>query len=81
MIVNGLKLHYVESGDTSKPLLVFVHGWPQFWYSWRYHFQSQYRVVALDMRGYNQSGKPAGVDNYFVKNMVDDIKGRVLQSF
>ena len=48
MTVNGVKLHYVESGDTSKPLLVFVHGWPQFWYSWRYqilHFQSQYHMI------------------------------------
>ena len=84
MIVNGVKLHYVESGDTSNPLLVFVHGWPQFWYSWLYqilHFQPQYHVVALDMRGYNHSGKPTGVNNYFVNNMVDDIKGRVLRSF
>jgi len=80
MTVNGVKLHYVESGDSSKPLLVFVHGWPQFWYSWRYqilHFQSQYHVVALDMRGFNESEKPAGVENYFVKEMVDDIKGLV----
>ena len=39
---NGVKIHYVESGDVSKPLLLFVHGWPQFWFTWRYqieHFQ------------------------------------------
>ena len=35
MTVNGVRIHYVESGDVSKPLLLFVHGWPQFWYSWR----------------------------------------------
>ena len=40
--VNGLRLHYVESGDPGKPLLLFVHGWPQFWFAWRHqieHFQ------------------------------------------
>lgn len=40
--VNGVRLHYVESGDPGKPLLLFVHGWPQFWFAWRYqieHFQ------------------------------------------
>ena len=39
---NGVRLHYVESGDPGKPLLLFVHGWPQFWFAWRYqieHFQ------------------------------------------
>ena len=39
---NGVKIHYVESGDVSKPLLLFVHGLPQFWFAWRYqieHFQ------------------------------------------
>ena len=35
MTVNGVKLHYVESGDKSKPLMLFVHGWPQFWFVWR----------------------------------------------
>ena len=35
MTVNGIKIHYVEAGDTSKPLLLFVHGWPQFWFAWR----------------------------------------------
>ena len=35
MTVNGVKIHYVESGDVNKPLLLFVHGWPQFWFVWR----------------------------------------------
>jgi len=77
MTVNGVKLHYVESGDTSKPLLLFVHGWPQFWYSWRNqieHFQKNYHVVAMDMRGYNDSDKPDGIEKYFAKHIVDDIK-------
>jgi len=80
MTVNGIRLHYVESGDSTKPLLLFVHGWPQFWYSWRNqieHFQKNYHVVAMDMRGYNDSDKPAGIENYFIKHLVDDIKGLV----
>ena len=46
--VNGVRLHYVESGDPGKPLLLFVHGWPQFWFAWRYqieHFQKVGRLT------------------------------------
>jgi hypothetical protein len=32
----GLKMHYVEKGDKSKPLMIFVHGFPAFWFSWRH---------------------------------------------
>lgn len=77
---NGQKIHYVESGDPSKPLLVFQHGFPEFWWTWRAqikHFQQDYHVVALDMRGYNESGKPAGIESYYLMNMVDDLKGLV----
>jgi len=77
MNVNGVKIHYVESGDVNKPLLLFVHGWPQFWFAWRYqieHFNKNYHVVAIDMRGFNDSDKPSGIQNYFVMNMVNDIK-------
>jgi len=80
LTVNGVKLHYVESGDSTKPLLLFVHGWPQFWFAWRnqiVHFQKNYHVVAMDMRGFNDSGKPAGIENYFITHMVEDIKGLV----
>lgn len=78
--VNGVRLHYVESGDPGKPLLLFVHGWPQFWFAWRYqieHFQKNYHVVAMDMRGFNDSDKPEGIHNYFIMNMVEDIKALI----
>ena len=39
LTVNGVKLHYVESGDISKPLILFVHGWPQFWFAWRHQIE------------------------------------------
>jgi len=77
LTVNGVRLHYVESGDHSKPLIVFVHGWPQFWFAWRHqieHFNKEYHVVALDMRGFNDSEKPEGIQSYFVLNMVEDIR-------
>eukprot|EP00088_Acartia_fossae_P015829 TRINITY_DN18771_c0_g1_i4.p1 TRINITY_DN18771_c0_g1~~TRINITY_DN18771_c0_g1_i4.p1 ORF type:complete len:328 (-),score=42.67 TRINITY_DN18771_c0_g1_i4:70-1053(-) len=74
---DGVKLHYVESGDPSKPLVMFVHGFPEFWYSWRHqikHFNQEYHVVALDMRGYGDSEKPAGVPNYAIGHLVEDLK-------
>jgi len=77
---NGQKLHYVESGDPSKPLLLFVHGFPEFWYTWRHqirYFNKNYHVVAMDMRGYNDSGKPSGVSSYLMEYLIDDIKGLV----
>ena len=39
MRVNGVKIHYVESGDSSKPLILFVHGFPQFWFAWRHQIE------------------------------------------
>jgi len=77
MKVNGVKIHYVEAGDVTKPLLVFVHGFPEFWFAWRHqlkYFKKDYRVVALDNRGYNDSEKPRGLENFHIKTLVDDIK-------
>eukprot|EP00091_Calanus_sinicus_P014635 TRINITY_DN3225_c0_g1_i2.p1 TRINITY_DN3225_c0_g1~~TRINITY_DN3225_c0_g1_i2.p1 ORF type:complete len:123 (-),score=33.03 TRINITY_DN3225_c0_g1_i2:138-461(-) len=45
MTVNGVRLHYVESGDTSKPLLLFVHGWPQFWFSGGIRLSTSRRII------------------------------------
>ena len=56
---NGVKIHYVSKGEG--PLVVFIHGWPDFWYSWKGQIEalsSRYRCVALDTRGYNLSDKP-----------------------
>jgi len=76
----GQKIHYVESGDSSKPLIVFLHGFPEFWFSWRNQikfFNKDYRVVALDHRGYNDSGKPEELEAYLVKHIVGDLRGLV----
>uniref|UniRef100_A0A1B6JJR5 AB hydrolase-1 domain-containing protein n=2 Tax=Homalodisca liturata TaxID=320908 RepID=A0A1B6JJR5_9HEMI len=73
---DGPKLHYVENGDNTKPLMLLVHGFPEFWYSWRHQlreFSSDYWVVAVDMRGYGDSDKPAGRKNYTVDLIVADL--------
>lgn len=63
--VNGINMHYVEAGKG--PLVVLLHGFPEFWYSWRYQIPElakHFRVVAPDMRGYNKTDKPAAVSKY-----------------
>jgi len=78
--VNGVRLHYVEAGREEAPLLLFVHGFPEFWFSWRHqlkHFQHQFRVVAFDNRGYNRSSQPEGIGNYALENLVEDVRGLV----
>ncbi|XP_060073872.1 epoxide hydrolase 4-like [Ylistrum balloti] len=72
-----VKLHYVSNGDESKPLMLLIHGFPEFWYSWRFQlraFSKDYRVVAIDQRGYSESEKPNGYSNYSVDKLVSDIK-------
>ncbi|CAG5133759.1 unnamed protein product [Candidula unifasciata] len=79
--LEDVTIHYVASGPEDKPLMLFVHGFPEFWYSWRYQireFQKDYRVVAIDQRGYGDSDKPSGIDEYSVKKLVSDIKHVIL---
>src|SRR5260370_8426880 len=67
---NGVKIHYATVG--SGPLMVMVHGFPDFWYSWRHQMQGlagDYQCVAIDQRGYNLSAKPEGDENYDVRHM------------
>ncbi len=71
---DGVKIHYAAMGDG--PLVVMIHGFPDFWYSWRHQMdglKGNYRVVAIDQRGYNQSDKPTGNENYAMPRMVSDI--------
>lgn len=54
--LNGVRLHYVENGEG--PLLLFLHGFPEFWYEWRKQleeFGRDFHAVAPDLRGYNLS--------------------------
>lgn len=73
--VNGVRLHYVTAG-TGK-LILFVHGFPEFWYAWKNQlaeFGRDHQAVALDMRGYNLSSKPADVEQYQVPLLVEDLR-------
>jgi epoxide hydrolase 4 len=71
----GVKIHYAALA--SGPLVVMIHGFPDFWYTWRKQMRALadhgYRVVAVDQRGYNLSDKPQGVDNYRMKFLIADI--------
>lgn len=72
--VNGIRLHYVTEGRG--PLIVFLHGFPEFWYEWRRQlaeFGRDHQAVAPDMRGYNLSSKPAALEQYRIKHLVDDL--------
>ena len=71
---NGVKIHYASLGEG--PLVVMIHGFPDFWYTWRDQMaalSSDFRVVAVDLRGYNKSDKPIGVAAYAMPHHVADI--------
>ncbi|MCY2965842.1 MAG: alpha/beta hydrolase [Planctomycetota bacterium] len=71
---DGVKIHYVTAGEG--PLVVLLHGFPDFSYSWRDQMPSlakNHQVVALDLRGYNKSDQPEGVENYAMEKLVGDV--------
>lgn len=73
--VNNQTLHYVTSGEGK--LILFVHGFPEFWYEWQDQldeFGRDYQAVALDMRGYNLSSKPTEVAAYHAKHLIEDLR-------
>ena len=75
--VNGVTLHYVSAGSQSSELILFLHGFPEFWYEWHkqlLEFGSTHYAVAPDMRGYNLSSRPAEVEAYRSKHLVADIR-------
>jgi pimeloyl-ACP methyl ester carboxylesterase len=78
-VVAGIRLHYVEAG--AGPLVVLLHGFPEFWYSWRHQLPALvaagYRVVAPDMRGYNLSDKPSDWRLYDTDLLADDVAGLI----
>lgn len=76
--VGNLKMHYVASGEG--PLMVMIHGFPEFWYSWRHQIPAmseRFRVIAPDMRGYNQTEKPLGIGNYKLSVLMEDVRGLI----
>lgn len=80
-VVNDVRLHYVTAGEENDPLVVLLHGFPEFWYSWRHQIpalaDAGFRVVAPDMRGYNTSERPHGPGSYRSEQLVGDVLGLV----
>src|ERR1700687_1696037 len=73
---NELQLHYAASGASDAPLLLFLHGFPEFWYAWRHQLEDlsgAYHCVAPDLPGYNLSSKPTEVARYRTKRLIDDV--------
>lgn len=73
---NGIRLHFMEAG--TGPLMLMVHGFPEFWYSWRHQlgeFAKDHRVVAIDLRGYNLSDRPKRRGAYVMDELLKDLDG------
>lgn len=73
--VNGIRLHYMAEG--LGPLVLFLHGFPEFWYEWRLQLADLGRdhlAVAPDLRGYNLSDKPSGLQDYRLPALVEDVR-------
>jgi pimeloyl-ACP methyl ester carboxylesterase len=87
--VDGVRLHYVEAqpatengkDSPSGKLCLLLHGFPEFWYSWRHQIpflaQQGFRVLAPDLRGYNESDRPPGVKSYRLRLLMEDVIGLI----
>lgn len=75
--VNGVHLHTLEAGPRDGPLVVLLHGFPEYWYGWHHQIgtlvDAGYRVLVPDQRGYNTSEKPAGVEPYRLGELSRDV--------
>lgn len=76
---NNLRFHCITQGEG--PLVLLLHGFPEFWYSWRHQIPALagagFTVVAPDLRGYNESDKPEDVEAYRISHIVEDVAGLV----
>ena len=74
-LINDLNFHYVEAGEG--PLVILLHGFPEFWISWRHQIpalvEAGYRVIAPDMRGYNLTDSPSRVSHYKIDLLASDV--------
>jgi pimeloyl-ACP methyl ester carboxylesterase len=72
---DGVSIHYVTHGEG--PVILFVHGFPDFWYTWREQMavlSKDFKTVSMDTRANNKSGKPDGVENYTMPHLMADIE-------
>jgi pimeloyl-ACP methyl ester carboxylesterase len=70
-------LHAITAGPKAGPVVVLLHGFPEFWYGWRKQIEplaaAGFRVIVPDQRGYNLSSKPRGVASYALTELVSDV--------
>jgi pimeloyl-ACP methyl ester carboxylesterase len=79
-VAPDVQLHYASCGVPGAPLMLFLHGFPEFWYAWRAvlpAFGDRFHAVAPDLRGYNLSDKPADVRAYRASALVADVDALV----
>lgn len=79
--IKGVKFHYVEAGNKSKPLVLLLHGFPDCWLSWREQIPclaEYFRVVAIDLKGFGDSDKPVNKRAYNVEILIDELKHFIL---
>ncbi len=77
---SDLRLHYASCGDARRPLMLLLHGFPEFWLAWRPlmpRFADRFHVVAPDLRGYNRSDRPSAIDAYRASELVGDLDALV----
>ena len=79
LTTNGVMLHAVAAGPSDGPLVILLHGFPEFWYGWRHQIEllasAGYRVLVPDQRGYNLSSKPEGLQAYTLDALAEDVLG------
>ncbi|KAH6926472.1 hypothetical protein HPB50_018732 [Hyalomma asiaticum] len=79
--IEDVTLHFVSSGNQEKPLVLLLHGFPDFWYAWKHQIldlKKDFWVVALDLRGYGRSSKPKLVVNYRGQRIVEDVRQLIM---
>jgi pimeloyl-ACP methyl ester carboxylesterase len=78
---NGVRLHVAQAGPVTGPLIILLHGFPEFWYGWHHQINTLagagYWVWAPDQRGYNLSDKPRNVADYALDTLVSDVIGLI----
>src|SRR4051795_9253469 len=81
LTTNGVMLHAVAAGPSDGPLVILLHGFPEFWFGWRHQIEplaaAGYRGVAPDTRGYNLSSKPEDFEAYAVDLLADDTRALI----
>lgn len=78
---HGVRLHVVEAGPEDGPLVLLLHGFPEFWYGWREQIEplaaAGFHVIVPDQRGYNKSDKPGPISAYTLDKLALDVVGLI----